>query len=125
MILGGIDGDTIQPRIERTVAAKSRQSAIGLNEGLLGDITDFVAVPNIAGDQIDNLGLITCKEQVKGRWKGRTPNTKLVFVESEQNLLGKILPIQITWTGPWSMQGRLLPQHAGQEIKLELPLISS
>jgi tRNA-2-methylthio-N6-dimethylallyladenosine synthase len=50
------------------------------------------------------------EDQVKGRWRGRTPNTKLVFVESEEDLRGKTLPVQITWTGPWSMQGRLLPK---------------
>ena len=33
---------------------------------------------------------------------------KLVFVESEQDLLGQNLPVQVTWSGPWSMQGRLL-----------------
>lgn len=43
----------------------------------------------------------------KGRWRGRTPTNKLVFVESDQNLLGRILPVSISWTGPWSMQGRL------------------
>ena len=43
----------------------------------------------------------------KGRWRGRTPTNKLVFVESEEELLGKVLPVRITWTGPWSMQGRL------------------
>ncbi|HSG25740.1 MAG TPA: tRNA (N6-isopentenyl adenosine(37)-C2)-methylthiotransferase MiaB [Anaerolineales bacterium] len=59
------------------------------------------------------------EEKVKGRWKGRTENTKLVFVESEQDLSGKILPVQITWTGPWSMQARLLPQHADQPIVLD------
>ncbi len=44
----------------------------------------------------------------KKRWRGRTPTNKLVFVESDQNLLGKVLPVNITWTGPWSMQGRLI-----------------
>ena len=43
----------------------------------------------------------------KGRWRGRTPTNKLVFVESEENLLGKVEEVTITWTGPWSMQGRL------------------
>ncbi|MDZ7843385.1 MAG: tRNA (N6-isopentenyl adenosine(37)-C2)-methylthiotransferase MiaB [Anaerolineales bacterium] len=43
----------------------------------------------------------------KNRWRGRTPNNKLVFVESDRDLKGKILPVTITWTGPWSMQGRL------------------
>ncbi len=41
----------------------------------------------------------------KGRWRGRTPTNKLVFVESNQDLLGKVVPVLITWTGPWSMQG--------------------
>lgn len=45
--------------------------------------------------------------RVKGRWRGRTPNNKLVFVETDRNLRGQILPVTITWTGPWSMQGRL------------------
>jgi len=43
----------------------------------------------------------------KGRWRGRTPTNKLVFVESDQYLLGKLLLVEITWTGPWSMQGKL------------------
>ena len=47
------------------------------------------------------------EEKVKGRWKGRTPNNELVFAESEDNLRGQILPVTITWTGPWSMQAVL------------------
>jgi tRNA-2-methylthio-N6-dimethylallyladenosine synthase len=47
------------------------------------------------------------EEQVRGRWKGRTATNKLVFVETNSNLRGKIHPVTITWTGPWSMQGRL------------------
>ena len=47
------------------------------------------------------------EEKIKGRWKGRTPTNKLVFVESERDLRGEIIPVQITWTGPWSMQARL------------------
>lgn len=47
------------------------------------------------------------EDKVKQRWRGRTPTNKLVFVETEQNLLGKILPVKITWTGPWSMIGEL------------------
>jgi tRNA-2-methylthio-N6-dimethylallyladenosine synthase len=47
------------------------------------------------------------EEKVKGRWKGRTPTNKLVFVESEEDLRGKVRAALITWTGPWSMQGRV------------------
>jgi tRNA-2-methylthio-N6-dimethylallyladenosine synthase len=49
-------------------------------------------------------------EQVKGRWKGRTPTNKLVFVESDEDLRGKVEHVTVTWTGPWSMQASLLRQ---------------
>lgn len=47
------------------------------------------------------------EEREKGRWRGRTPTNKLVFVESEADLRGRILPVTITWSGPWSMLGTL------------------
>ncbi len=50
------------------------------------------------------------EEKVKGRWKGRTPQNKLVFVESDQDLRGQIRPVYVTWTGPWSLVGRLADQ---------------
>jgi tRNA-2-methylthio-N6-dimethylallyladenosine synthase len=50
------------------------------------------------------------EEKVKGRWRGRTTTNKLVFVESEDDLKGKIIPVTVTWTGPWSMQANLLKQ---------------
>ncbi len=52
------------------------------------------------------------EEQVRGRWKGRTITNKLVFVESETDLTGQVLPVWITWAGPWSMQGKLVSQVA-------------
>jgi tRNA-2-methylthio-N6-dimethylallyladenosine synthase len=50
------------------------------------------------------------ESKVKNRWKGRTPTNKLVFVESEDDLKGQILPVTVTWTGPWSMQANLQKQ---------------
>jgi tRNA-2-methylthio-N6-dimethylallyladenosine synthase len=47
------------------------------------------------------------EEEVRGRWKGRTPTNKLVFVESSRDLRGRLERVQLTWTGPWSMIGRL------------------
>ncbi len=45
----------------------------------------------------------------KGRWRGRTETNKLVFVESQKDLRGQILAVNIDWTGPWSMLGHLSP----------------
>jgi tRNA-2-methylthio-N6-dimethylallyladenosine synthase len=44
------------------------------------------------------------EEKVKGRWRGRTKTNKLVFVETNDELRGKVLPVTVTWAGPWSMQ---------------------
>ncbi len=55
------------------------------------------------GEKVD----VLFEDKVKGRWRGRTDTNKLVFVESDEDLRGQILPVTISWTGPWSMQGRL------------------
>ena len=47
------------------------------------------------------------EEKSRGRWRGRTPNNKLVFIESPETLLGQERDVKITWTGPWSMIGTL------------------
>jgi len=60
------------------------------------------------GETVD----VLFEEKVKGRWKGRTPTNKLVFTESDDDLRGKVLPVKVTWTGPWSMQATLLRQMA-------------
>jgi tRNA-2-methylthio-N6-dimethylallyladenosine synthase len=53
------------------------------------------------------------EEQKRGRWRGRTPTNKLVFVESEENLLGQERAVHIEWTGPWSMIGSLDTSPSG------------
>jgi tRNA-2-methylthio-N6-dimethylallyladenosine synthase len=47
------------------------------------------------------------EEKVRDRWRGRTETNKLVFVESEENLRGRVVLVEITWTGPWSMRARV------------------
>ncbi len=58
------------------------------------------------GEKVD----VLFENKVKGRWRGRTPTNKIVFVESEDDLMGKVLPVTVTWTGPWSMQAVLQKQ---------------
>lgn len=44
----------------------------------------------------------------KGKWRGRTPQNKLVFFKDESgDRKGEVVDVEIIWTGPWSMQGRL------------------
>ena len=49
----------------------------------------------------------------KGRWRGRSPQNKLVFFEAPGDWKGKLAQVEVTWTGPWSMQARL-PQGERQ-----------
>ena len=70
-----------------------------LQEGIAAEIN-----ARYLGETVD----VLFEEEVRGRWKGRTPTNKLVFVETAADLRGQILPVQITWSGPWSMQGRRL-----------------
>jgi tRNA-2-methylthio-N6-dimethylallyladenosine synthase len=59
-------------------------------------------------EYLGNEVLVFFEGKSKGRWRGRTHTNKLVFVDSKENLLGKICNIRISWAGPWSMIGTLL-----------------
>ena len=47
------------------------------------------------------------EELHRGKWRGRTPQNKLVFLEDDRDLKGQVIDTEIIWTGPWSMQGRI------------------
>jgi tRNA-2-methylthio-N6-dimethylallyladenosine synthase len=49
----------------------------------------------------------------RGRWKGRTRGNKLVFFEDETDWRGRLAQVEITWAGPWSMQGAVRIGHPG------------
>ncbi len=51
----------------------------------------------------------------KGRWRGRTPQNKLVFFDADGEYKGKLVDVEITWTSPWSLQGRLPKVEASSE----------
>ena len=69
-----------------------------LQEKIVGEIN-----ARYLGEKVE----VLFEDKVKNRWRGRTPTNKLVFVETDDDLRGKVLPISITWSGPWSMQARL------------------
>ncbi len=56
---------------------------------------------------------VLVEERHKGRWRARTPQNKLVFFEAKGDWRGRLARVEVTWTGPWSMQGRL-PQHRAE-----------
>jgi len=97
---------------EGTVATRRMQDDVSDDEKmrrfrLLEDLQEKV-VAEINARYLGQTVQVLFEEKVKNRWRGRTSTNKLVFVETDENLKGRILPVQITWTGPWSMQANLL-----------------
>jgi tRNA-2-methylthio-N6-dimethylallyladenosine synthase len=72
-----------------------------LQEQIVGEINK-----KYLGEKVD----VLFEDKVKGRWRGRTPTNKIVFVESDDDLRGRVIPVTVTWTGPWSMQANLVRQ---------------
>jgi tRNA-2-methylthio-N6-dimethylallyladenosine synthase len=64
---------------------------------------------------------VLVEDQHKGKWRGRTRQNKLVFIESDLPLRGRLVETQILWTGPWSMQGRFVRDVSPLENKVETP----
>lgn len=86
---------------------------------LLEEIQEEIAASineKYLGEQVE----VLFEDKVKGRWRGRTPTNKLVFVESHRELRGQIMPVTITWTGPWSMQGKLDGLIPGNDLTYDL-----
>jgi tRNA-2-methylthio-N6-dimethylallyladenosine synthase len=46
----------------------------------------------------------------KGKWRGRSPNNKLVFFAHPDDLTGRLVRVHVTQTSPWALQGQLLEQ---------------
>ncbi len=94
-----------------TVAARRLGDDVGDPEKwrrfrLLEELQEAIAA-EIATAYMGKRVPVLFEEKVRGRWRGRTPTNKLVFVETEENLRGQVREALITWTGPWSMQATL------------------
>jgi tRNA-2-methylthio-N6-dimethylallyladenosine synthase len=58
---------------------------------------------------------VLVEEEHKGKWRGRTRTNKLVFFEDDANRRGQLVPVRITWAGPWSMQAELSASDPGPD----------
>ncbi len=81
---------------------KRRLDAVNdLQEAIVDDINR-----RLLGQRVE----VLVEEEHKGKWKGRTRTNKLVFFaprSAGEDWRGKLVNVEITWTGPWSMQGEL------------------
>jgi tRNA-2-methylthio-N6-dimethylallyladenosine synthase len=64
---------------------------------------------------------VLVEDMHKGKWRGRNRQNKLVFIQSELPLRGRLVEVEVTWTGPWSMQGRFVRDVSPLPDKLAAP----
>jgi len=106
------EGTLATRRMQDDVTAEEKMERFRLLEQLQEGIVDGIN-RRYLGTTVE----VLFEEKVRGRWKGRTPTNKLVFMESDEDLRGRLTPVQITWTGPWSMQGSSVHQPASIQLK--------
>ncbi len=89
-------------KMEDNVPGEEKMHRFRLLESLQKEIAT-----EINGRLIGQTVNVLFEGKSRGRWRGRTPTNKLVFVDSEEILLGQQRDVHITWTGPWSLIGSL------------------
>jgi tRNA-2-methylthio-N6-dimethylallyladenosine synthase len=97
-------GTVSERRFPDDVPAEEKMRRFRLLEELQEKIVSEINARYL-GEKVE----VLFEDKVRGRWRGRTPTNKLVFMETAEDLRGKILHVTITWTGPWSMQAALSP----------------
>lgn len=75
--------------------------------------------------QLGHIVPVLVEEKYKNRWRGRTPQNKLVFFEDDADWKGKIASVEITWTGPWSMLGRLPITEVPESSAFPIPVLAN
>ncbi|CAI8845154.1 hypothetical protein EMIT0158MI4_10591 [Burkholderia ambifaria] len=67
VVLRRIDGNPVQPRVERRLAAELRQRTIRLDERILGHILDLGGIPHEARDQPNDLAVVFGDQEFERR----------------------------------------------------------
>ena len=96
------EGTTSARNMEDNVTPEEKMRRFRLLEDLQEEISTEINARHL-GQTVP----VLFEEKSRGRWRGRTPTNKLVFVERDRDLLGEEPLVRITWTGPWSMIGEL------------------
>lgn len=63
---------------------------------------------------------VLVEDNHKGKWRGRTPQNKLVFFEDSGDWKGKLVDVEVIYTSPYSMQGRLPGSSAQPDLNAPL-----
>jgi tRNA-2-methylthio-N6-dimethylallyladenosine synthase len=93
----------------KTIAARQMPDDVPTDEKerrrkLLDDVQTAILEKKNARLQ-DTTVEVLVENKHKGKWRGRTPHNKLVFMESEEDLTGQIASARITRTYPYALFG--------------------
>lgn len=99
---GTVSAKTAEDDVPPEEKKRRLQAVNELQEYIVTDINR-----QLLGQRVE----VLVEELHKGKWKGRTRTNKLVFFsedkDGDEDWRGKRVNVQITWAGPWSMQGQL------------------
>ena len=56
---------------------------------------------------------VLVEDKVKGKWRGRSPQNKLVYFADDAEWTGKPAQVTVEHTGPWSLSGQLVEATVG------------
>ncbi|MBA3946760.1 MAG: tRNA (N6-isopentenyl adenosine(37)-C2)-methylthiotransferase MiaB [Herpetosiphonaceae bacterium] len=59
---------------------------------------------------LDQAVEVLVEDQVRGQWRGRSPQNRLVYFSDAGDWIGKLARVHVTRTGPWSLSGELVPE---------------
>jgi tRNA-2-methylthio-N6-dimethylallyladenosine synthase len=111
-------GTLAERRLKDDVPSEEKERRFRVLEDLQTEIAGGLNA-NLLGQTVE----VLVEGKQRGRWKGRTPNNKLVFFEAREELRGQIVPVTITWTGPWSLIGEpAVSAGAGRPLDLQVRL---
>jgi tRNA-2-methylthio-N6-dimethylallyladenosine synthase len=89
---------------------------------VLDDLQEEI-VSRINRRYLDQVVEVLVEGRKKDRWRGRTRTNKLVFFEDEGDRQGQLVPVRITWAGPWSLVGEPsdgTPQSVTSDVACEV-----
>jgi tRNA-2-methylthio-N6-dimethylallyladenosine synthase len=96
---GTIASRQMEDDVSPAEKVRRRKLLEGLQEGIATEIN-----AGLLGQTVD----VLVEGHKGGRWWGRTRTDKLVFFEDEADRFGQLVDVEVTHTGPWSLQGNTL-----------------
>lgn len=95
-----------------TIAARKLQDDVPFEEkrrrlSVIESVQERIAT-KINAELLHTSQQVLVEKLDKGKWRGRTRNDKLVFIEDSRELLGKTVAVKILKTSPWSLQGEAI-----------------